>query len=157
MRSGNGVCRGGDHVKITVREPRRHDRQASPCARHGLTGPVRRIRRPWSEPLTGEIDSRIIDSMSVEWSMSVRERARVHAALGEPARLAIVDRLVLGDASPTEIGRELGLPSNLLAHHLTVLEQAGMIERSRSEGDHRRMYLRLRPEPLAGLLPAGLH
>jgi len=81
----------------------------------------------------------------------------VHAALGEPARLAIVDRLMLGDASPTEIGRELGLPSNLLAHHLKLLEQAGMIERSRSEGDHRRMYLRLRPEPLAGLLPAGLH
>ena len=77
----------------------------------------------------------------------------MHAALGEPARLAIVDRLVLGDASPTEIGRELGLPSNLLAHHLKLLEQAGLIERSRSEGDHRRTYLRLRPQPLTGLVP----
>lgn len=80
----------------------------------------------------------------------------MHAALGEPARLAIVDRLVLGDVSPTEIGRELGLPSNLLAHHLKLLEQAGVIERSRSEGDHRRTYLRLRPEALTGLLPTGL-
>jgi ArsR family transcriptional regulator, arsenate/arsenite/antimonite-responsive transcriptional repressor / arsenate reductase (thioredoxin) len=80
----------------------------------------------------------------------------VHAALGEPARLAIVDRLVLGDVSPTEIGRELGLPSNLLAHHLKLLEQAGVVERSHSEGDHRRTYLRLRPQALAGLMPAGL-
>lgn len=97
----------------------------------------------------------MIDSMSADWSSSIRERARVHAALGEPARLAIVDRLLLGDASPTEIGRELGLPSNLLAHHVKLLEQAGVIGRSRSEGDHRRTYLRLWPGSLTGLLPAG--
>jgi ArsR family transcriptional regulator, arsenate/arsenite/antimonite-responsive transcriptional repressor / arsenate reductase (thioredoxin) len=92
--------------------------------------------------------------MNVEWS-GVAERARVHAALGEPARLAIVERLTLGDASPSEIGRSLGLASNLLAHHLKQLEQAGVVQRSRSEGDHRRTYLRLRPQALAGLLPAG--
>lgn len=39
----------------------------------------------------------------------------------------------------------LDLPSNLLAHHLRVLEQAGVVERSRSEGDRRRTYLRLIP------------
>lgn len=82
-------------------------------------------------------------------------RARLHAVLGEPARLAIVDRLVLGDAAPVELGRELGLPSNLLAHHVKQLEQAGVVERSRSEGDHRRTYLRPRPETLAGLTPEG--
>jgi ArsR family transcriptional regulator, arsenate/arsenite/antimonite-responsive transcriptional repressor / arsenate reductase (thioredoxin) len=97
-----------------------------------------------------------IESMDAEWSLSVRSRAQVHAALGEPARLAIVDRLVLGDASPSEIGRELGLASNLLAHHLRLLEQAGVVERSRSEGDHRRTYLRLRPRALVDLAPAGL-
>ncbi|MFL6075214.1 MAG: helix-turn-helix domain-containing protein [Mycobacteriales bacterium] len=93
--------------------------------------------------------------MDVEWSSSVVERARSHAALGEPARLAIVDRLLLGDASPGEIGRALGLPSNLLAHHLKSLERAGLVERSRSEGDHRRVYLRSRPAALAGLAPTG--
>ena len=92
--------------------------------------------------------------MNVELTGLV-ERARVHAALGEPARLAIVDRLMLGDASPSEIGRSLGLVSNLLAHHLKQLEQAGVVQRSRSEGDHRRTYLRLRPPALAGLLSAG--
>ncbi|MEA5367148.1 helix-turn-helix domain-containing protein [Amycolatopsis sp., V23-08] len=93
--------------------------------------------------------------MNVEWTSELRARAQVHAALGEPARLAIVDRLVLGDASPTELGQDLGLPSNLLAHHVKLLEQAGVLERSRSEGDRRRTYLRLRPASLAGLRPTG--
>lgn len=79
----------------------------------------------------------------------------MHAALGEPARLAIVDRLTLGDASPTEVGAELGLPSNLLAHHVKSLERAGVVDRIRSEGDGRRTYLRLRPERIAGLAAAG--
>jgi ArsR family transcriptional regulator, arsenate/arsenite/antimonite-responsive transcriptional repressor / arsenate reductase (thioredoxin) len=95
--------------------------------------------------------------MNTDWSSSLlRSRARVHAALGEPARLAIVDRLVLGDASPSELGRELGLPSNLLAHHLNLLEDAGLVERVRSEGDRRRRYLRLRADALLGLAPVGL-
>ncbi|GAB2962372.1 helix-turn-helix domain-containing protein [Saccharothrix stipae] len=80
----------------------------------------------------------------------------MHAALGEPARLALVDLLVLGDASPGEVGRALGLPSNLLAHHVKLLEQAGVVERSRSEGDHRRTYLRLRTAALTDLVPSGL-
>ncbi|WP_439379630.1 helix-turn-helix domain-containing protein [Amycolatopsis lexingtonensis] len=94
--------------------------------------------------------------MNAEWNPELRARARVHAALGEPARLAIVDRLVFGDASPSELGRQLDLPGNLLAHHLNLLEQAGVVERSRSEGDRRRTYLRLRPASLAGLRPTGM-
>ena len=70
-------------------------------------------------------------------------RARMHAALGEPARLRIADRLVLGDASPGELGRLVGLPTNLLAHHLRVLDEAGLIRRVRSEGDRRRSYVQL--------------
>jgi protein-tyrosine-phosphatase len=44
------------------------------------------------------------------------------------------------------------VPSNLVAHHLDVLEQAGLIERSVSEGDRRRRYISLNPAPLSGLL-----
>jgi protein-tyrosine-phosphatase len=91
--------------------------------------------------------------MNADVSPKLVARARVHAALGEPTRLAIVDALALGDASPGEIGQALGLATNLLAHHLNVLEEAGVIERSRSEGDRRRTYLRLSPHTLAGLLP----
>ena len=42
----------------------------------------------------------------------------------------------------------LPIPSNLLAHHLDVLEDAGLIERSRSSGDGRRRYVHLRPGAL---------
>ncbi|GGP77897.1 arsenate reductase/protein-tyrosine-phosphatase family protein [Saccharothrix coeruleofusca] len=94
--------------------------------------------------------------MDDEWSAELTARARVHAALGEPARLAVVELLRLGDASPGEIGRALGLPSNLLAHHLKLLERAGVVARSRSEGDHRRTYLRLRADVRAHLGPTGV-
>jgi protein-tyrosine-phosphatase/DNA-binding transcriptional ArsR family regulator len=79
-------------------------------------------------------------------------RARVHAALGDVARLAIVDRLTVSDASPGELGRLLGQPTNLMAHHLHVLEAAGLVRRARSEGDRRRTYVRLVPGALAGLV-----
>jgi protein-tyrosine-phosphatase/DNA-binding HxlR family transcriptional regulator len=79
---------------------------------------------------------------------SVEQRARVHAALGDPARLAVVDELAVGDRSPSELGDLLGLPSNLLAHHLRLLERAGVIERGRSEADRRRTYVRLAPHAL---------
>jgi ArsR family transcriptional regulator, arsenate/arsenite/antimonite-responsive transcriptional repressor / arsenate reductase (thioredoxin) len=93
--------------------------------------------------------------MNVELS-SIEARAKVHAALGDPARLAIADLLAVGDASPGEIGTRLGMPTNLVAHHLGVLAEAGVIERRRSEHDRRRSYLQLRPAALAALHPPGL-
>jgi protein-tyrosine-phosphatase/DNA-binding transcriptional ArsR family regulator len=80
----------------------------------------------------------------------------VYAALGDPSRLAIVDALWAGDASVSEICRALDLASNLVAHHVRVLDEAGLIIRVRSEGDRRRTYLRLRPEPLARLATSSL-
>ena len=77
------------------------------------------------------------------------------SALAEPARLRIVDLLGLGDASPGELRTELELPSNLLAHHLKVLEDAGIVSRHRSHADRRRTYLRLHRDSLADLLPTA--
>ena len=82
-------------------------------------------------------------------------RAARHAALGDATRLAIVDELVCSDRSPFELRARLGLESNLLAHHLDVLEGVGLIARTRSSGDGRRRYVRLRAEALDGLVPAG--
>lgn len=70
-------------------------------------------------------------------------RAAVHAALGDPRRLAIADALMLSDRAPSELATVLGIGTNLLAHHLDVLERAGLIERIGSAGDHRRRYVRL--------------
>lgn len=94
--------------------------------------------------------------MNAEWSVELVARAGLHAALGEPARLAIVERLLLGDAAPGELGAALGLPSNLLAHHVKSLEKVGVLGRIRSEGDHRRNYLRLKPNVLGALAPSAL-
>ena len=93
--------------------------------------------------------------MNIEYP-SVEERARVHAALGDAARLTIVDMLSLGDASPGEIARALTMPTNLIAHHVKVLDDAGLITRSPSEGDRRRTYLRLVPQAIAALTPPPL-
>lgn len=89
--------------------------------------------------------------MKTEQFGSLAKRAAVHAALADPARLLITDTLLAGDASPSELATMLAMPSNLLAHHLRVLEQAGIIARRRSEGDRRRIYLRLIPGPLDSL------
>ena len=93
-----------------------------------------------------------IESMSLE-KRTVATRAAVHAALGDPARLAVVDELLLGDRSPSELAGALGLASNLLAHHLRVLEAVGVVERGRSEADRRRTYVRLVPAALAAIAP----
>jgi protein-tyrosine-phosphatase len=80
-------------------------------------------------------------------------RARRHAALGDTTRLLIVDELVSSDRAPGELQRLAGVPSNLLAHHLDVLEGAGLITRSRSSGDGRRRYAHLRRDAFEGLVP----
>jgi ArsR family transcriptional regulator, arsenate/arsenite/antimonite-responsive transcriptional repressor / arsenate reductase (thioredoxin) len=86
--------------------------------------------------------------------MSVEQRAATHAALGEPARLAIVDDLAVSDRSPKELAERHRLPTNLLAHHLDVLEAARLIVRFGSAGDRRRKYVRLVPESLTTLVNA---
>ena len=90
--------------------------------------------------------------MSAEQIADVTARAAVHAALADPARLLITDTLAVGDASPSELAAMLGMPSNLLAHHLHVLEQAGLLTRRRSEGDRRRSYLQLATGALDSLI-----
>jgi len=75
----------------------------------------------------------------------LERRAAQHAALGDVARLAIVDLLAASDASPSEVRAALGISGPLLAHHLRVLEQAALVTRRRSDGDGRRSYLHLEP------------
>jgi ArsR family transcriptional regulator, arsenate/arsenite/antimonite-responsive transcriptional repressor / arsenate reductase (thioredoxin) len=70
-------------------------------------------------------------------------RAERYAALGDPVRLAIVDELAASDRAPVELQARFGLSSNLLAHHLNVLERVGLITRRRSTGDGRRRYVHL--------------
>jgi protein-tyrosine-phosphatase/DNA-binding transcriptional ArsR family regulator len=88
-------------------------------------------------------------------STDLQQRAARHAALGDPVRLAVVEELVCCDRSPVELRERLQVESNLLSHHLDVLEAAGFVERVRSAGDGRRRYVRLVAGALDGLVPTS--
>jgi ArsR family transcriptional regulator, arsenate/arsenite/antimonite-responsive transcriptional repressor / arsenate reductase (thioredoxin) len=90
-----------------------------------------------------KVISVIIESMSIEPNECRHRQASLHAVLADEARLAIVETLLLGDASPGELAALTDMPSNLVAHHLGVLEARGLISRRRSEGDRRRTYVNL--------------
>lgn len=74
------------------------------------------------------------------------------AALGDEHRLAMVIALRDSDLTPSELGDLTGLPSNLAAHHLGILETAGLVARTRSEGDGRRRYVTLVDDGIPHLL-----
>jgi ArsR family transcriptional regulator, arsenate/arsenite/antimonite-responsive transcriptional repressor / arsenate reductase (thioredoxin) len=95
--------------------------------------------------------------MNTEAITGFQARVAKHAALADPARLRIVDLLTLGDFSPSELQAGLGMPSNLLSHHLRTLEEAGLTARHRSEADRRRSYIRLAAGALEGLVPGTQH
>lgn len=71
--------------------------------------------------------------------------------MGDVHRLAVVDALSLSDRTPGELQELVGLPSNLLAFHLDVLEDAGLVSRHVSEGDRRRRYVTFDDDALDGV------
>ncbi|MCB2176471.1 MAG: helix-turn-helix domain-containing protein [Actinomycetales bacterium] len=93
--------------------------------------------------------------MSDDRVRDAERRAALHGVLSDPGRLAVVDLLAWGDRSPSELAEALGMASNLLAHHVNVLVDAGVAHRHRSEGDRRRTYVSLVPGALDGLTELG--
>lgn len=87
----------------------------------------------------------------METEVSRERRAAIHAALADPHRLAIIDELAMSDRSPSELATTLEIASNLLAHHLRVLQEAGLVERLSSAGDARRRYVRLVPDSVSAI------
>ncbi|MFZ9925404.1 MAG: ArsR family transcriptional regulator [Ilumatobacteraceae bacterium] len=77
---------------------------------------------------------------------SLQRRANVFAALGDPRRLEIAEELSRSDRTPGELIEKFELSSALLAHHLDVLEHAGLIERTNSHADRRKRFVRLLPQ-----------
>ena len=68
------------------------------------------------------------------------------AALADPTRRAIVDRLALGEATVLELASPFTISLPAVSRHLKVLEQAGLIERGRRG---RERPCTLRPEAVA--------
>ena len=75
-----------------------------------------------------------------------------HQALAEESRLAIAQALLTEDLAPGEVAERWQLSSSLVAHHLNVLAEAGLVVRRRGEHDGRKSYIALRhddPEAVA--------
>jgi ArsR family transcriptional regulator, arsenate/arsenite/antimonite-responsive transcriptional repressor / arsenate reductase (thioredoxin) len=142
--------------KKAIEVRRRENREHQSRRRRSLAAVATLIVQATPVGLTPANTSATIEAVVVEGIADLEARAAVHAALGDPHRLAIVEQLAVSDRAPSELGEWLGIESNLLAHHLRVLEGVGLVERVVSDGDRRRRYLRLRSQhvvPFVGPAP----
>ena len=57
--------------------------------------------------------------------------ATTFAALGDPVRREIVERLALGDATVSELAARFPISLQAVSRHIKVLEAAGVVSRSR--------------------------
>src|SRR4051795_2263771 len=77
--------------------------------------------------------------------IAIEQLDRTFAALSDPTRRAIVERLADGEASVTELAAPFGMSLPAVSKHLKVLEKAGLISRGRRA---QWRPCRLEPEPL---------
>src|SRR5215204_4252280 len=63
--------------------------------------------------------------------MADKQLNAVFGALADPTRRAILARLTEGDASVAELAAPFAMSQPAVSRHLKVLEQAGLISRSR--------------------------
>ena len=70
----------------------------------------------------------------------IAELTAVLKALSEPNRLRIFAELMTGNSCNFELEEKLGLPRNLLSHHLRVLSKAGLVSSRRDKVDGRWIY-----------------
>jgi DNA-binding transcriptional ArsR family regulator len=58
------------------------------------------------------------------------------AALADPTRRAIIERLSLSEARVTEVAEPFHMSLNAVSKHIRVLEASGVVERHRKGRDH---------------------
>jgi DNA-binding transcriptional ArsR family regulator len=60
----------------------------------------------------------------------------VFAALSDPTRRAIIERLSRGEARVTQVAEPFQMSLNAVSKHIRVLEASGVVERHRKGRDH---------------------
>jgi len=60
-----------------------------------------------------------------------QQLSTTYAAIADPTRRAILDRLAAGEASVTELAEPFQISLPAISRHLKVLERAGLITRGR--------------------------
>jgi len=71
---------------------------------------------------------------------------KVFHALSDPTRRAMLALLAKGKRTAGELGRPFPITQPSCSRHISVLERAGLVDRSIEGRTH---YLELRPQPLA--------
>jgi DNA-binding transcriptional ArsR family regulator len=67
------------------------------------------------------------------------------AALSDPTRREIVQRLAKGAARVTDLAQPFDMSFNAVSKHVKVLERAGLVRRTRAGREH---HIALDPEPI---------
>jgi DNA-binding transcriptional ArsR family regulator len=67
------------------------------------------------------------------------------AALSDPTRREIVQRLAKGAVRVTDLAQPFDISLNAVSKHVKVLERAGLVRRTREGREH---YIALDPEPI---------
>jgi len=70
---------------------------------------------------------------------------KVFAALANPTRRALLERLAQGETSVSDLATPFAMSLPAISKHLRVLEQAGLLARTKDGRVHR---LRLRAQPI---------
>lgn len=80
--------------------------------------------------------------------MSIDALSATFAALADPTRRAILDRLLRGEASVAELAEPFAMTPRAVSKHVAVLEAAGLVTRGR---DAQRRPSRIRADPLVDI------
>ncbi len=81
----------------------------------------------------------------------VADLDRTLAALADPTRRAIVERLRKRPQRPSEVAEALSMSRPAMSRHLRVLRKAGLIAQEALEDDARARLIQLRTAPLSEL------
>jgi DNA-binding transcriptional ArsR family regulator len=73
------------------------------------------------------------------------------AALADPRRRAIVERLRQGPRPAGDLARDLGVSPSLMSRQLRALRESGLVEDSHPHFDTRLRVYALKPQPMAEL------
>jgi DNA-binding transcriptional ArsR family regulator len=65
-------------------------------------------------------------------TIAAEDLSLTFAALADPTRRAILERLALGHATVSELAEPFAVTQQAISKHLKVLERAGLISRSRA-------------------------
>lgn len=86
---------------------------------------------------------------SPEYADRIRQAERLLGAIGESSRIRILLLLSKREMCVCEIEAALGMPQPTVSHHLGLLEQAGLLDRSKRE---KWVFYKARDSPALGLV-----